>query len=308
LARPLNRLIEATGEIEKGNSAARVDVIDSWYVPRELKDAQRRFNAMARSVEDYQRIQAEGRQRAEQANKDKGEYLANLGHELKTPLNSVLGFTNMMRKEPYGPLGSARYHEFLVDIDHGATHLLHLINDLLDFTRVETGTLRLSEDDVSLNETIRRCHSILKHELEEKEIDLSVRVEQGGLRLRADERAVNQMLINLLSNAVRYSDPRSRVEITAATEPDGSVVVRVSDTGCGIPEADLERILQPFVRLENPAVNPTQGTGLGLSIVAKLAEAHDVELLIESELDEGTAVSLRFPPKRVSDRQVSAAA
>lgn len=308
LARPLNRLIVATGEIEKGNSSARVGVIDSWYIPRELKDVQRRFNAMARSVEDYQRIQAEGRERAEQANKDKGEYLANLGHELKTPLNSVLGFTNMMRKEPYGPLGSERYHEFLEDIDHGATHLLHLINDLLDLTRMETGTLRLAEDDVGLSETVRRCHSILKHELEQKEIDLSVRIDQGGLRLRADERAVNQMLINLVSNAVRYSDPGSRVEIAAETEADGSAVIRVSDTGCGIPEEDLERVLQPFVRLENPAVNPSQGTGLGLSIVAKLAEAQGVDLLIESKPDEGTTVSLRFPPERVSDRRISAAA
>ena len=308
LVRPLNRLVAATGEIEKGNSAARLEVVESWYIPRELRDAQRRFNAMARSVEDYQRIQAERRERAEQANKDKSEYLANLGHELRTPLNSVLGFTNMMRKEPYGPLGSERYHEFLEDIDHGATHLLHLINDLLDLTRVETGMLCLAEDDVGLNETIRRCRSILKQEIENKEIDLSVRVAQDGLRLKADERAVNQIMINLVSNAVRYSGQGGRIEISAETEAGGAAVIRVSDTGCGIPEEDLERVLQPFVRLENPAVSRVQGTGLGLSIVAKLAEAHGVELGIDSALGEGTTVSLRFPPERVSERAISAAA
>jgi len=232
----------------------------------------------------------------EAANRFKSEFLANMSHELRTPLNAIIGFSEIMADRIYGPLGDVRYEEYARDIGQSAEHLVGIIGDILDMTRMEFGKLVLREEPIAMVSLIDDALRIVRPLIRAKEIDLQ-RPGPETMTLRCDPMRVRQILINLLSNAVKFTEAGGRVSISVSVE-DG-LTVTISDTGIGIDEADLGRVLTPFAQVENAFSRRYQGTGLGLSLSKTLMEHHQGRLDLTSRLGEGTTVVLWFPPSRV---------
>ncbi|MEQ8818197.1 MAG: ATP-binding protein [Thalassobaculum sp.] len=235
----------------------------------------------------------------EAANRFKSEFLANMSHELRTPLNAIIGFSEIMADRIYGPLGDARYEEYARDIGQSAEHLVGIIGDILDMTRMESGQLALREEAVDVGTLIDDALRIVRPLVRAKEIDLQ-RPAPGSaaVTLRCDPMRVRQVLINLLSNAVKFTEARGRVSV--AVQADDGLRVTIADTGIGIAEADLGRVLTPFAQVENAFSRRYQGTGLGLSLSKTLMEHHGGRLELTSRLGEGTSVVLWFPTSRLS--------
>jgi len=231
---------------------------------------------------------------AEFANLSKSEFLANMSHELRTPLNAVIGFAEMMIGEIFGPHGSPKYNEYVTDIKLSADHLLKIIDDILDISKIETGHLDVEMQVLAVDEIIASCLSLIRHRARQSDVRLISEV-QPGLTLFADPRLLQQILLNLLTNAVKFTPRGGSVTISAGQGPDGAPRIAVSDTGIGIAAADIDRVLEPFVRLESAFCANVEGTGLGLPLVKSLVELHGGSLEIESRPDTGTTVSVLFP-------------
>ena len=305
IMKPLNDVIEATSAVENGDRHVTVDVDDSWHIPHEFRAMQERFNAMTKAVDKHQDNQTKERQTAENDSKNKTEYFANLAHELKTPLNSILGFSSVLRQAAPGSLKPHERSEFLEHIEKSAGHLLSFVNDLLNLNRLDMGAHRLDEKDFYLIDPIRFCETTLRKKIEAKNITMQIECEDKEVKLFADERSINQILINLVGNAVRYSFDKGLIKIITNLEPDGSLTIKVQDNGIGIPNEDLEEILLPFKRSNDPQLAEIHGTGLGLSIVSKLAQLHDMDFSIESEHGFSTTAILTIPKNRVINKQQS---
>lgn len=234
------------------------------------------------------------KERAERLSRTKSDFLANMSHELRTPLNAIIGFSEMLSGDYFGPLGSQKYLEYVDDIRTSSNHLLLLINEILDLSAIEAGERLLNEQELVFRDSAEECISIMTGEIQRNGIGFASSIPDNLPTLFADSLAVKQILINLLSNAVKFTPKGGRV-VLAAREKDKWFEVTVSDTGPGIPQADLEGVMEPFVRLDSDAYRSQEGTGLGLSIVKSLIELHKGELRIESEPGNGTSVTVRFP-------------
>jgi signal transduction histidine kinase len=233
-------------------------------------------------------------ERAVTANKAKSEFLANMSHELRTPLNAVIGFSEIMREEMFGALGDARYREYCRMIHGAGTHLLGLINDVLDMSKIEAGKLELHPEQFDLQTVIGECVDLMRERAGAGEIELVTLVPSAALLLFADRRAVSQMLLNLLSNAVKFTLKGGRICVRAASR-DGRMILSVEDNGVGISETDLRDLGNPFVQAHNqPGILHT-GTGLGLALVRALAEKHEGSMRIESQESVGTTVTIELP-------------
>ncbi len=299
MTRPLRAVSRAARRMAAGNAEARTHVSEGFFVPEEVRDLQVSFNVMADAMERSKRDEHEARLRAEEANRSKSAFLANMSHELRTPLNAVLGFSEVILAETFGKIGSARYTEYLQDIRGSARHLLALINDLLDLSRIEAGAVKLDESWVDLTDALEESAAMFRESCVAGDLDLRVDWPAGNITIRADERALRQILINLLSNAVRHTPPGGQVVLGAALAAGGKLDIFVEDTGVGIPASDLERVLQPFEQVMGDRGKPQDGTGLGLSIVKQLIDLHGGELTLESEVGKGTRVIFSLPPRRV---------
>lgn len=242
------------------------------------------------------------KEEAEQANRSKSDFLARMSHELRTPLNAILGFSEVIRDQLFGLMEKPIYAEYGRDIHRSGTHLLSLIDDLLDVSKIEAGKIELNDEDFSLTELIPDIAQLIGADAASKKIDLKIDVEAGLAKLRTDGRATRQMLLNLLSNAVKFTPINGRIAVSAFSEA-GAIVIAVEDTGIGIAEHDFAKVLAPFGQVESPMTGAGKGTGLGLTIVKSLIELHGGTLRLRSTLDQGTTVSLVFPPARtVMDR------
>jgi len=245
---------------------------------------------LARKYE-LEKIKAEG------ANRAKSEFLANMSHELRTPLNAINGFSEMMASEMYGPLGDGRYREYARDILSSGQHLLALINDILDMSKIEAGKMHLRFEPVSLEEVADGAARLVRGRAEASGISLTLDFPVLP-EVEADYRAIKQVLLNLLSNAIKYTPSGGSIVITAMprTSPTGGqVAVSVRDTGIGIPKDDLARLARPFEQVDSHLVRTTAGTGLGLALTKSLVEMHRGELMLESTPGEGTTVSFLLP-------------
>jgi PAS domain S-box-containing protein len=238
------------------------------------------------------------RDQAEAANRSKTQFLANMSHELRTPLNAVLGFSEIIKTEMFGPLGSERYVDYSHGIHDSARHLLGIINDILDVSSIEAGDRRLAEDVFDPAQVCKSAIDLLVTRARATGIVVDLVVEQGIGRLRADRRMVLQILVNLLSNAIKFSLPKGRVTIEVARSPENGITFRVSDSGIGISEADLKRVIMPFEQVEGAHVRKHEGVGLGLPLVTSMAELHGARFQLESELGKGTTATITFPPDR----------
>jgi signal transduction histidine kinase len=251
------------------------------------KDRSAAFDAMRIAKEE-----------AETANRAKSEFLANMSHELRTPLNAVLGFSELMLSEAFGPLGSDRYRGYAQDIHWSGSHLLSIINDVLDLSKATAGKFELSESWIDAGETVDAVCRLLQPRIAEAGLSLTIRKPPDPLMLLGDERAVKQMLLNLLSNACKFTRPGGSIECGLSVDAAG-IAFTVTDSGIGIPSAQLDRVVQPFVQVEGALNRSHEGTGLGLSIVKALAELHGGSLRLVSEIGLGTTAIVTLPLSRL---------
>ena len=256
------------------------------------------FNTMLAEIEANEESLA-ARIQAETANRAKSEFLANMSHELRTPLNAIIGFSEVLQTEVFGPLGSARYSSYATDIHNSGSHLLDIINDILDLSKAEAGKLTLDETKVELSVVIGRCLRMLGGKTTSQGVELVSHLPARIPRLYADSRLVSQVVINLLSNAVKFTGEGGRVVISMAAGPNGSWVISVEDSGIGIAAEDLPRIREPFAQVASAFSRRHEGTGLGLPLVEQIMKLHGGSLEIESELGKGTNARVRFPEDRV---------
>ena len=251
-----------------------------------LKRSQARIAELARSYE-------EEKINAEQANRSKSEFLANMSHELRTPLNAINGFSEMMLREMFGPLGDERYVGYMKDIHVSGEHLLALINDILDMSKIEAGKMELHPEPVQPAEIVDQCIRIIRGRAEEKELQLRADVDDLP-EIEADPRAFKQVLINLMSNAVKFTPEGGRVTVRGFLSGQG-VAFQVSDTGIGIAKEDLPRLGRPFEQIESQHSKKHQGSGLGLALSKSLVEMHGGTLSIDSVVGEGTTTTVVIP-------------
>eukprot|EP00439_Symbiodinium_sp_Y106_P089047 s1_g1583.t1 len=241
----------------------------------------------------------EARAVAEDASRAKSQFLANMSHELRTPLNAIIGFSEVINREVFGPLENEKYLQYTGDIHSSGRHLLALINDILDLSKIEAGQYSIFEERVDLAVIADDCHKLLDLRASVNDIKIERRFNGSVPDLRADKRAVRQIWLNLLTNAVKFAPSGSRVHIVAGHEPDGSFCIGVHDEGPGIAPDELEKVLETFGQGKEGVSRPGSGTGLGLSIVKGLAEAHGGLFNLESELGVGTRASVTFPRERI---------
>ncbi|MEM9096528.1 MAG: ATP-binding protein [Pseudomonadota bacterium] len=283
---------------------------DRWLRIDELETSDGARVGMRVDITDLKRQQRElksAREEAERAGDAKMRFLANMSHDLRTPLNAIIGFSQSIEAEVFGPVGAPRYCEYASDIRNAGEHLLGLIHEILDWSKIETGALRIDESAFDLLETIKACSRMVSADAERYDIRICEPNIPAGLGLLGDERKVTQILVNLVSNAVKFSHRGGEVRIAAEIGMDHRLSVSVSDNGIGVAEKDIALILQPFQQAQSPLTRKRTGTGLGLSITKELIELHGGELAFRSQLGEGTTVSVRFPSERVIAARTSSA-
>ena len=276
----------------------------------ELEWSRNRLIGQAAQLKKMAQASAQERAKAEAANLAKSTFLANMSHELRTPLSAIIGFSEMMQREALGPVGSTRYRAYADDINRSGTHLLDLVNDLLDLSKIEAGKMELTEDLVDVAQLIADCVTLVRDAAARGSIELAVDRDQSLPVVFADERKIKQILINLLSNAIKFTESGGSVEIVAAVAASGGLEISVRDSGVGIKPEDIAKVMEPFgqLQLQGSIESGQPGTGLGLPLSRKLAELHGGTLEIESAPGRGTTVLLSLPPERVSAGQVEGSA
>lgn len=250
-------------------------------------------------LEEARAISDEARRRAEAASAAKSRFLATMSHELRTPLNAILGFSEVMKSEVMGPMENPVYKEYAGNIHQSGTHLLKLINEILDLSRIEAGRYDLDEQPVRLSEIVSDCHRMLKLRVESKEQQVIELLDEDLPPVWADERAIRQICLNLLSNAVKFAPQGGRIMLTTGTTEDGGQFLSVSDNGPGIPEDEIPKVLQAFGQGSLAPSTIEGGTGLGLSIVQSLVDLHGGTLELKSEPGKGTEAIVKLPRRRV---------
>ncbi len=252
-------------------------------------------------LETANSISDEARRRAEEANLAKSRFLATMSHELRTPLNAILGFSEIMKNEVLGPIGQANYKEYVGDIHTSGQHLLNLINEILDLSRIEAGRYELHEEPVNLAHVAEDCVNLLQLKARAKDITITPSFARGLPRLWVDDRAVRQITLNLLSNAIKFTPSGGEVAITVAATPAGGQYLSVRDSGPGIPPEEIPIVMSSFGQGSIAHKNAERGAGLGLPIVQALMSTHEGTFELKSKLREGTEAIATFPQSRVME-------
>ena len=252
-------------------------------------------------AERHSRTEEDLRRRADAASRSKSEFLALVSHELRTPLNAILGFSETIATQAFGPAATERYREYARDIHESGAHLLSIINDILDLTKIEARRYELHEEQIDLGPLLERCCALLRERASGKGVTLACT--RSELSLRADARALKQIVINLLTNAIKFTESGGRVDLSAALTAEG-VEISVADSGIGMNEEDLARALQPFGQAASALTRSEEGTGLGLNITQALAELHSGRLELRSARGQGTTAIIRLPLKRLASAEL----
>jgi PAS domain S-box-containing protein len=258
--------------------------------------------AVLRDVTAWKRSEEElinAKRAAEKASTAKSEFLAKISHEIRTPLNAIIGFSEVMMDERFGPVGNERYRQYLKDIHTSGGHLISLLNDLLDLSKIEAGKLDLTFVSVNLNDMVQQCVAIMQQQANRERVIIRTSLPPGLPQVVADARSMRQIALNLLSNSIKFTGAGGQVIISTALTDDQEVVLRVRDTGAGMSEKELQTALEPFRQIATAAHWGSSGTGLGLPITKALAEANHARFRITSQVDDGTLVELAFPTTRV---------
>jgi two-component system cell cycle sensor histidine kinase PleC len=258
-------------------------------------------DALIAELETAKSMSDEARRRAEEANLAKSRFLASMSHELRTPLNAVLGFSEVMSNEVLGPMGNATYREYARDIHDSGQHLLDLINEILDLSRIEAGRYQLNEEPLTLLSLVEDCCHMMELKARNKGLRIIQDFEPTLPRLFADERAVRQIVLNLLSNAVKFTPTGGEIRVRVGWTAGGGQYLSVKDNGPGIPADEIPVVLSAFGQGSIAIKSAEQGTGLGLPIVQGLLHLHGGEFQLHSKLREGTEAVAIFPPVRVME-------
>ena len=262
-------------------------------------EARAEKDALIGELEQAKSISDEARHRAESANVAKSRFLAQMSHELRTPLNAILGFSEVMKSEIFGAHAVPVYKEYSADIHNSGVHLLNLINEILDLSRIEAGRYELNEEAVSLVHVVADCHHLLKLRASSRGITIHEVFEQGMPRIWGDERATRQIVLNLLSNSIKFTPQSGEIWLKVGWTASGGQYLSVKDTGSGIAEDEIPIVLASFGQGSNSIKSAEQGAGLGLPIAKSLIDMHGGTFTLKSKLRIGTEVIVTFPPERV---------
>jgi two-component system cell cycle sensor histidine kinase PleC len=246
-------------------------------------------------------ISDESRRRAEEANLAKSRFLATMSHELRTPLNAILGFSEIIKNEILGPIGNANYKDYVGDIHSSGQHLLNLINEILDLSRIEAGRYELNEEPVQLVHIAEECTRLMQIKAKSKNLTISEHYVRGLPRLWADDRAVRQIALNLLSNAIKFTPSGGEIDVKVGWSDGGGQYISVRDNGPGIPAEEIPIVLSSFGQGSIAIKSAERGAGLGLPIVQALMQTHDGTFELRSKLRQGTEAIARFPRSRVME-------
>jgi PAS domain S-box-containing protein len=259
-----------------------------------------RFCAVLRDMTSFKRAESElvsARHQAEQASSQKSDFLAKVSHEIRTPLSAIIGFAEVMMEERFGPLGNDRYRAYVRDIHTSGGHVISLINDLLDLSKIEAGKLDLTFTSVNLNEVVQQSVAIMQPQANRDRIIIRTALAAGLPNVVADGRSIRQIALNLLSNSIKFTMPGGQVIVSTSLSETGEAIVRVRDTGVGMTETELAVAMEPFRQV---STTPSSGgTGLGLPLTKALVEANRATFSIQSAKNAGTIVEVVFPPTRV---------
>jgi signal transduction histidine kinase len=268
-----------------------------------IDDGSDKLCAIFRDMTFWKKTEGElinAKQQAEKASLAKSDFLAKISHEIRTPLNAIIGFSEVMMHERFGPIGNERYRQYLKDIHASGGHLVSLLNDLLDLSKIEAGKLELNFADVDLNELTQQSVALMQPQASRERIIIRTSLGETLPSVMADARSVRQILLNLLSNSIKFTGVGGQVIVSTARSDDGEVVLRVRDTGVGMSEQDIAVALEPFRQLATSAREGSGGTGLGLPLTKALAEANRARFKIKSAVNTGTLVEVAFPGARVA--------
>jgi two-component system cell cycle sensor histidine kinase PleC len=243
---------------------------------------------------EHERALRDAKEQAEGAYASKSRFLANMSHELRTPLNAIIGFSDLIEKQLLGPLGNEKYLDYISAIRESGHHLLDLITDILDMSKIEAGKYELTLEDVNVSQILRTTVQMMEARAHEGRLRLTCRLPETDVTIRADRRALKQIILNLLSNAIKFTPAAGAVDV-ALTDDDGMIVVAVRDTGIGIPAHKLADVTKPFEQVSNAFTRGHEGSGLGLAITKDLTELHSGILEIDSRLGVGTTVLVKLP-------------
>ncbi|GAC1330304.1 MAG: PAS domain S-box protein [Beijerinckiaceae bacterium] len=264
------------------------------------EEAHPKFCAVLRDMTSWKQAEQEAREareEAERASAVKTDFLAKVSHEIRTPLNAIIGFAEVIMDERLGPIGSERYKDYLRDIYKSGTHVMSLVNDLLDLSKIEAGKMVLDIQRVDANSVIAECVALMQPQANRERVIMRLALAPRLANISADERSLRQIVLNLLSNAVKYNEPGGQVIVSSAMTDTGHAVIRIKDTGIGMSDAELAVALEPFRQVAT--ARSITGTGLGLPLTKALVEANRAAFTIRSRKNEGTLVEVTFPPARV---------
>ena len=240
---------------------------------------------------------------AELASRAKSEFLANMSHELRTPLNAIIGFSELMSTQLKGPIGSNEYLDYVSDIHHSGRHLLEIINDILDLSKIESGKFELCEERVDPRDVVDSCLRMIRERAEDADITITCEIEPGLPYLWADSRALKQSLLNLLSNSVKFTPSGGSILVRASSMADGGTCFMVRDTGVGIEPEYMTKVLEPFGQAASAFTRGTPGTGLGLPLVKSLTNLLEGEFVLESAPGKGSEARIQLPAERVLNQR-----
>ena len=243
------------------------------------------------------------RVKAEIANKSKSTFLAMMSHELRTPLNSIIGFSEIIKDQTFGPSGVPEYIEYAEYINSAGHHLLTLVNDILDLSKIEAGKMDIDKKAIDVRDIISEASRIIRVKAGKKGVEFSVEQETDGIKVFADERALRQIIFNLLSNAIKFTPGGGVVTLYVGTGPSGRVIIEARDTGVGIHPNNIDRILKPFEQIDNAFSQSKGGTGLGLAVVQELIKLHDGHFHVASTPGKGSVFTVIFPPQSMMESQ-----